>query len=154
MIEPILHEIAARYERVRSGLDVGFGDGEVSRVLREFRGGVWMSVGAGNELPFEDAQFEVVVMAGTVVSRAAVREANRVLLPEGCLFFTVQEKTRNQAGYTPPEIYRMIREGFDILSVRRPPWWRFGFGGHTLTVCARKKAWHEHRGVFSRGGEQ
>lgn len=151
LIDALLSEIAARYDRVRSGLDVGFDDEDVSRTLREFRGGVWMSIDDRSEFPFEDAQFEIVVMNGAIVSREKVREANRVLRPDGCLFFTVPEKTRKQAGYTPPEIYRLVREGFDILSVNRPPWWRFGTRGRTLTVCARKKAWHEHRGLFRNG---
>ena len=62
------------------------------------------------------------------------------------------EKTSRQpGGLTLPEIYRMIREGFDILSVRRPKWWFLRRKGRTLTVCARKKAWREHKG-FLRGG--
>ena len=43
------------------------------------------------------------------------------------------------------------REGFDILSVRRPRWWFLRRRGRTLTVCARKKAWHEHRGLIREG---
>lgn len=151
VIDSILREIAARYDRVRSGLDVGFDDEDVSRTLREFRGGVWMSIGNRPDFPFEDAQFEVVVMNGSMVSRDSVREANRILRPDGCLFFTVPERTRSQVGLTPPEIYRIIREGFDILAVKRPAWWTFGFRGHTLTVCARKKAWREHKGIFREG---
>lgn len=150
-IEPILHEIAARYPRVRSGLDVGFGDEAVSRALRGLRGGVWMSIDPKREFPFEDEQFEVVVMSADSVSRAVVREANRVLLPEGCLFFSVQERIGSQPGFTMPELYRTIREGFDILSVRRPKWWFFRRRGRTLTVCARKKAWREHRGFVREG---
>ena len=45
----------------------------------------------------------------------------------------------------------MIREGFDILSVRRPRWWFLRRRGRTLTVCARKKAWHEYRGLIREG---
>ncbi len=150
-LDPILHEIAARYKRIRCGLDVGFNDEAVSTVLRDFRGGVWMSIAARGEFPFEDAQFEVVVMEGGCASRGIVREANRVLKPEGCLFFTVPERTRRQSGYTIPEIYKMIREGFNIISVRRPKWWFFRRKGRTLTVCARKKAWREHKGFFREG---
>ena len=150
-LDAILAEIAARYKRVRSGLDVGFGDEDVTNALRALRGGVWMSIGGGRDFPFEDCQFEVVVMESACVSREGVREANRVLRPEGCLFFTVPERTgNNPAGCTLPEVYRMIREGFDIVSVRRPRWWFFRRRGRTLTVCARKKAWREHRG-FIRG---
>ena len=150
-VKAILSEIADRYRRVRSGLDVGFGDAAVSESLRALRGGIWMSIGREAQFPFEDAQFEVVVMDGAMVSRESIREANRVLIPDGCLFFTVPEKTRKQAGYTPPEIYRMIREGFNILSVSRPKWWRFGRDGRTLTVCAQKKAWREHKAFIREG---
>ncbi len=150
-LDPILHEIAARYKRIRCGLDVGFNDETVSMRLREFRGGVWMSIDARAEFPFENEQFEVVVMEGKFASREIVREANRVLKPEGCLFFTVPERTSRQAGYTLPEIYKMIREGFNILAVRRPKWWFFRRQGRTLTVCARKKAWREHKGFIRAG---
>ncbi len=145
-LETILHEMAVRYPRIRCGLDVGFEDEDITNALRELRGGVWMSINARTEFPFEDEQFEVVVMNGAVVSRAIVREANRVLRPEGCLFFTVPERTRRQAGYTLPELYRVIREGFDIVSVKRPKWWFFKSRGRTMTVCARKKAWREFKG--------
>lgn len=150
-VDELLHAIASRYERVRSGLDVGFGDEEVSRALHESRGGVWRTIGDEAEFPFEDAQFEVVVMDGAKVTRGSVREANRVLRPDGCLFFTVPERTRRQQGLTPQEVYRLIREGFSILSVDRPAWWKFGRGGRTLTVCARKKAWREHKSLFHGG---
>ena len=150
-LDSILHEIAARFERVRCGLDVGFGDEDVSRALREFRGGVWMSMDAREEFPFEDRQFEVVVMSASAVTRAIVREANRVLRPDGCLFFSVPERTGAQVGFTIPEVYKTIREGFDILSVRRPKWWFLRRRGRTLTVCARKKAWREHKGFIREG---
>lgn len=150
-LDKILPEIAVHYKRIRSGLDVGFDDEDVTNTLRDFRGGVWMSISAKSEFPFDDEQFEVVVMNGAVVDRTLAREANRVLRPDGCLFFTVNERTRKQAGYTPAEIYRVIREGFDILSIRRPKWWYFGRKGRTLTVCARKKAWREHKGFLREG---
>lgn len=150
-LDAILSEIAGRYKRIRSGLDVGFDDEDVTNALRELRGGIWMSIGGRKAFPFEDSQFEVVVMEGADVNRESVREANRVLRPEGCLFFSVPERTRKQEGYTLPEVYRMIREGFDILSVRRPRWWFFRRRGRTLTVCARKKAWHEHKGFIREG---
>ena len=88
-LDKILPEISARYKRIRSGLDVGFDDEDVTNELREFRGGVWMSISAKSEFPFDDEQFEVVVMNGAIVDRALAREANRVLRPEGCVFFLV-----------------------------------------------------------------
>ena len=151
VIEPILSEMAIRCARIRSGLDVGFGDEDVSNTLRNFRGGVWMSVDAREQFPYEDSQFEVVVMNGAVVRRELVRESHRVLRPEGCMFFTVPERHGSCEGYSLPEVYRLIREGFDILSVRRPRWWFFSRKPRTLTVCARKKAWREHKSFIREG---
>ena len=150
-VESILPELTHRCKRVRSGLVVGFDGDAAMEVLRDIRPGVWMSAAATAELPFEDSQFEVVIVAMEAVSREIVREVNRIMVSGGSMFFTVNEKTRSQEGYTAPEIYRLVREGFDILSLRRPPWWVFGKRGHTLTVCARKKAWREHKG-FRRDG--
>lgn len=150
-LEPILHELEIRYKRIRCGLDVGFDDEDITNTLRDLRGGVWMSINAREEFPFEDAQFEVVVMNGAIATRDIVREANRVLRPDGCLFLTVPERTRIEKGYTLPELYRMIREGFDIISLRRPRWWFFRRRGRTMTVCARKKAWREHKGFIREG---
>lgn len=144
--------MSARFERIRSGLAVAFDDASDFEALKSLRGGVWMSVPESDELPFEDSQFEVVVMHGRIVCRANVREAHRVLRPEGCLFFTVDERTGKQDGFTHPEIYKIVRDGFDIVELRRPKWWTFGRQGHTLTVCARKKAWREHKG-FIRDGQ-
>ncbi len=150
-VKAVISAISSRCRRVRSGLAVGFGDAQVVDALRGGRGGLWMSVPGGGQFPFEDAQFEVVVMDGSAVSREMVREANRVLVPDGFLFFTVPEKTRKQDGFSAPEIYRTIREGFDILSVRRPKWWFLGLCDRTLTVCARKKAWREHKSFIREG---
>lgn len=150
-LEKILSEIAPRYRKIRSGLAIGFGDGAIVKTLAEFRGGVWMDADASGELPFEDEQFEVVVIASNALSRTMVREANRVLVSGGMMFFTVKEKTRSQEGFTPPEVYRMIREGFDIVSVNRPKWWYFGLKGRTLSVAGRKKAWREHKRPLANG---
>ena len=147
----VLSAVASRYQAIRAGLAVGFGNSATMDALRELRGGVWMSSETPSDLPFDDTQFDVVVMDGGAVTRENVREANRVLKPEGCLFFTVYEKTGKQDGFTAPEIYKIIREGFDIIELTRPKWWTFGFKGRTITVCARKKAWREHKG-FTRGG--
>lgn len=151
-LEPLYASIASRCRRIRSGLAVGFGGaGGVADALRELRGGVWMEAEDPADLPFEDHQFEVVVLDGAHVSRANVREANRVLKSDGHLFFIVAERTGSQDGFTSPEIYKVVREGFDILEVRRPKWWTFGRRGKTLTVCARKKAWREHKSFAKEG---
>ena len=150
-LEQMFAAVAGRYRRIGAGLAVGFGEGPVLGRLRDLRGGVWLCT-PGGELPFDDSQFDVVAMEASCVTRDGVREANRVLKPEGCLFFTVQERSGNETeGFTAPEIYKVVREGFDIVDLRRPPWWTFGRKGRTLTVCARKKAWREHRGLFCDG---
>ena len=150
-LDPVLAALTSRFSRVRTGLAVGF-DGEGA--MNEFKarcGGVWAAASGTEELPFEDRQFEVVVLERRSVDRDCVHEAHRVLKPDGCLFFTVPERTGKQEGFTPPEIYKVVREGFDIIELKRPKWWTFGRCGHTITVCARKKAWREHRGLFTEG---
>lgn len=140
----------SRFQRVRAGLVVGYSDDTMS-VLKSHRDGVWMEIPLSDEFPFEDGQFEVIVMHGSGVCRERVREANRILKPEGCLFFTVNERTGNDDGYTAPELYKIVREGFDIIELKRSKWWRFGRDGKTMTVCARKKAWREHKGFIREG---
>ncbi|MGN0846933.1 MAG: methyltransferase domain-containing protein [Kiritimatiellia bacterium] len=169
-----LAELDARYGRVRAGLDVGFADAEVSRSFRASHSGVWMTVedgvaarartaerldpktvlqmGAGGELPFEDHQFEVVLFSRGVLEgprdRVAtlVREAHRVLQGGGCLVFTVEEAVSEGRGWSARAVYELLRDGFDVIGLRRPPWWRFGSSGRTLTVCAGRKNWR-NRGV-------
>lgn len=169
-LKPILSEIESRYARIRTGLDVAFDDVGTSRSLRELRGGVWMTVvssaealstvgaalpegtvhqiGAGDTLPFDDCPFEVVVLNGTAMTQPLVKEIHRVLMPSGFLFFTVEEENRGQRGSTLSKIYNLfLKNGFDLVALIRPPWWKFGFGGRTLTVCARRKAWKEHKSL-------
>ena len=162
-------EFDARYVRVRAGLDVGFASAAASRAFRASHGGVWMSVeageaaraataalldpktvlrlGAGGELPFEDHQFEVVLLAKAVLDgpRACVdtlvREAHRVLQGGGGLLFSVEESAADGRGWSARAVYELLRDGFDVVGLRRPPWWRFGTAGRTLTVCASRKNW-------------
>ena len=112
-------EIASRFTRVRAGVDAGFGDASVSRALRASCPGVWMTVedghdarmraaealdpktvlqlGLGGEMPFDDHQFEVVVLSAALLSGdrartdAIVRETHRILQGGGCLVFSVDE---------------------------------------------------------------
>jgi len=136
---------------IRTSLEVGYPEGGLPDVFVRYRGRVTRAIPAMAEFPFEDAQFEVVMLDGRAVSRAAVKEAHRVLRPDGRLLFVVDEKTSGQEGYAMPEVYALVREGFDIRSVVRPPWWRFGRRGRTLTICAFKKNWRAYKGL-SRGG--
>ena len=161
-------ELAARFTRVRAGVDAGFGDASVSQTLRASCPGVWMTVedgpaararvaesldpktvlqlGVGGEMPFDDHQFEVVVLSAALLSgdRArtdtVVRETHRILQGGGCLVFSVDEAASG-VGFSQRGIYDLLKDGFDVVGLKRPPWWKFGAAGRTLTVCARRKTW-------------
>ena len=161
-------ELAARFTRVRAGEDAGFGDASVSQALRASCPGVWMTVedgaaararaaaaldpktvlqlGAGGEMPFDDHQFEVVVLSAALLSGdraradAVVRETHRILQGGGCLVFSVDE-AGGASGFTQRGVYDLLKDGFDVVGLKRPPWWKFGAAGRTLTVCARRKTW-------------
>ena len=133
---------------IRTSLEVGFPEGNLPEAFVRFRGKQTRSIGALVEFPYEDGQFDVVLMDGGAVSAKAVKEAHRVLKPEGRLFFTVPEKTKNQDGFTLPDVYSIVRNGFNIMEVARPPWWLFGRRGRTLTICARKKNWKALTNTF------
>lgn len=161
--------LAARTQGVRAGVDVGFADAAFSRALRQAHAGVWMTVedgggartaaaaaldpktvlqlGTGGELPFEDHQFEVVLLAATLFAQprerleTLIREAHRILQGGGCLYFTVEDETGGNAGWTQRAVYELLRDGFDVVGLKRPSWWKFGTAGRTLTVCARRKNW-------------
>ena len=128
-------------EGVRTSLEVGFPEGALPEAFAQLRGQQTRAIGNVPEFPYEDAQFEVVLMDGSAVSPASVREAHRVLRPEGRLYFIVPEKTKKQEGFTLPDIYSIVRGGFNITEFTRPPWWSFGRRGRTLTICATKKNW-------------
>lgn len=127
--------------KVRASLEVGFPGGVLPEAFAALRGQQTRAIGVLSEFPYENAQFDVVLMDGGAVSPKAVREAHRVLKPEGRLYFIVPERTKGQDGYTLPEIYSIVREGFNISEVSRPPWWLFGLRGRTISICATKKAW-------------
>ena len=126
---------------VRTSLEVGFPGEALPARFAPLRGRVWRATDRATALPYEDAQFEVVLMDGAAVSRAAVKEAHRVLKPDGRLYFAVPEKTRQQAGFTLPEVYSLVRDGFHIVEVERPSRWCFWRQERTLTICAKKKNW-------------
>ena len=168
-------EIAARFTRVRAGVDAGFGDASVSEALRASCPGVWMTVedgaaararaaaaldpktvlqlGTGGEMPFDDHQFEVVVLSASLLSgdRARadtlVRETHRILQGGGCLVFSVDESGA-VSGFGQRGIYDLLKDGFDVVGLKRPPWWKFGVAGRTLTVCARRKTWRRRSAPF------
>lgn len=133
---------------IRTSLEVGFPEGDLPERFARLRGRAFRSIGCQAAFPFEDRQFEVVLLDAAAVSRASVKEAHRVLRPEGRLYFSVPEKTKKQDGFTLPDIYSIVREGFNIVEVDRPAWWRFGFGEHILTICAQKKNWRSHTNTY------
>lgn len=168
-IAAVLAEMENRLTRVRAGLDIGFADAAVSRLFRESRGGVWMTVengvhlrsqtaerldpktvlqlGDNCELPFEDNQFEVVLLSSAMLMQfparvaALIREIHRVLQGGGCLIFAVEEVSSGASGYSQRSVYELLRDGFDVVGLKLPPWWKFGTAGRLMTVCARRKNW-------------
>lgn len=125
----------------RTSLEVGFPDGVLPETFADLRGQQTRAIGNLPEFPYENGQFDVVLMDGAAVSPASVKEAHRVLKPEGRLFFIVPEKTKSQDGFTLPDIYSIVRGGFNITGLTRPAWWFFGRRGRTFTICATKKNW-------------
>lgn len=140
-----MHQVSGS---VRTSLAVGFPDGALPQNLQQYVGRAHRAISVANSFPYEDAQFEIVMMAPEAVCAKAVREAHRVLRPDGSLLFTVPEKTRKQDGFTLPEIYKIVREGFNIVGLDRPPWWLFGCRGRTISICAKKKNWRAHTNVY------
>jgi len=135
-------------EPVRTSLAVGFPEGPLPEHFLPYEGRAHRAIAVAAEFPFEDAQFEVVMMDGSCVNAKSVREAHRVLRPAGRLMFVVNEKTKSQEGMTLPEIYKTVREGFNIVEVGRQPWWLFGLRGRTIAICAQKKNWRSHTNTY------
>ena len=133
---------------VRTSLEVGFPGGTLPEAFVKFRGRQTRVVGNVAEFPYEDRQFEVVLMSGDAVSAKSVKEAHRVLKPEGRLFFTVDEKTKSQDGFTLPDIYSIVRGGFNITELTRPRWCFLLRRRRTLTICATKKNWKNLTNTF------
>lgn len=133
---------------VRTSLAVGFAGGELPEKLQPFIGRAHRAIAAADEFPYEDSQFEVVMMDGSCVNSKTVREAHRVLRPAGRLMFIVKERTSTQTGLTLPDVYKIVREGFNIVEVERSPWWLFGLRGRTIAICAQKKNWRSATNTF------
>lgn len=134
----------------RTSLAVGFPDGTLPERFAGYRAREHRALARQPEFPYEDAQFDVVIFEASCVTVAYVREAHRVLRKNGLLVFTVPERTAKQEGFTIPDIYAVVRNGFNIITVERPRWWHFGRQGRTLTICAQKKFWKNYVG-YARG---
>ncbi len=158
-VNAVLHFMQASEQRVRVGLDIGFTHAGVSQLFSQ-RGGYWVSVeptvqrrnlvatvlgedrvlcsGAAGELPFEDKQFDVVVLAhgmltGGDMTENTVRECHRVLKTGGIFMLTAEYRKRfglaamfNRqrlvagagASYSEADIFRLLKDGFDVLGFR------------------------------------
>lgn len=129
---------------VRTSLEVGFPGGELAEEYRQFRGKNWRSVGVMEELPYEDEQFQVVILHESAVNRKAVKEAHRVLKKEGTLLFTVRDRGKSTvkgAGFTSPEVCSILRDGFNIVGIEGTPFWNFWTRPRLLSFRAQKKNW-------------
>ena len=132
--------------QIKTSLEVGFQENTLPERLKGFRGRVLRSIPAMEAFPFEDAQFEVVMLNGAVLDYSRVKECHRVLRTNGRLVFIVNKKTRHNLGYTLPEIYLMVRDGFGITKVEQSPWWKFWRKDRTIFICATKKMWKPYKG--------
>ncbi|MCL1921908.1 MAG: methyltransferase domain-containing protein [Kiritimatiellaeota bacterium] len=148
----MLHFLGLRRGAVRTGLDVGFTNSWASQTFRQ-TGGYWMTVemthqrlgrvagalgedtvlaaGKGGELPFDDKQFDVVVVSCAMLTAnpatvpAILRECHRIIKVGGHLVFTVTRQKLHAsalsgagAGYSEAEMFRLLRDGFDVLGFR------------------------------------
>jgi SAM-dependent methyltransferase len=158
-VSAVSHFLRGQPTPLKTGLDVGFTNAGVSRLLR-LTGGYWMTmepaasrralvaaalgdetvlcVGAKGELPFEDKQFDAVVLAhgvlaGDTAADVVVKECHRVLKTGGLCLFTVEYRKRlgfagvlarsrmapgAEGCYTESEVFHLLKDGFDVLGVR------------------------------------
>lgn len=141
-LSPLVSAVSRHFERVRTGLDVGLSDSALIDELHSVRRGNWESIPATADMPYEDSQFDVVVLDESVVCPRAAREVNRILRSGGYLFFTISRE-----GVVLSDIYKILRGGFDITDVKRESWWTCHSFHGPVTVCARKKAWKEPKSL-------
>jgi len=159
-VNSVMHFLRAKQPQVKTALDIGFTNAGVSQALRQ-SGGYWMSVetspqrralvapvlgedtvlaaGQNSELPFEDKQFDAVVVAhgalpaGEDAAAAMVRECHRVLKTGGHFILTVEYRKRYGVAaslnrqrvvsgsggcYNETDIFRLLKDGFDVLGFR------------------------------------
>ncbi len=164
-------------------LDIGFGSPLASRVLR-MAGGFWTSVvrseadrqvasslldedvatpGPEGELPFEDKQFDVVVvghgcLTGDPAADAiALRECHRVMKAGGLIVLTVEFRkslglayllngrrlvSRTGGCYSEIAMFELMKNGFDVLGMRH--FCRFWVQLVRQWVDRRQKQYGEH----------
>ena len=153
-IDTVARMLAVQGIDTANCLDLGFHNPVASLTLREL-GGYWTStvwtgaerrqaaavlgedvlqVGVGDELPFEDKQFDVVVLArGHLTGDPAkdlplVRECHRILKSPGYLIVGCEYRPRfnlhalfgrgQAGGYSERQMFNLLQPGFDVLGVR------------------------------------
>jgi SAM-dependent methyltransferase len=160
-VKSVLHFLQAQKGSILTGLDIGFNHAGVSRTFRQV-GGYWMTVemnegrqakvasllepdtvlaaGRQGELPFEDKQFDIVVVSSSVLTvnptaaEEMIRECHRVIKAGGHIILTVfRKKTRPLTptqeshvtgaqvpvhGYSESGVFQLMRNGFDVLGFR------------------------------------
>jgi SAM-dependent methyltransferase len=160
-VSAVLHFLNKRKGTIRAGLDIGFNHPGASRSLRAL-GGYWMTVemnegrrasvarhlehdtvlsaGRQGELPFEDKQFDVVVVSSSVLpanpqeAAEMLRECHRVIKAGGHIILTVMRKKSASlgetlenrvggerpilTGYNESSVFQLMRDGFDVLGFR------------------------------------
>jgi SAM-dependent methyltransferase len=153
-IDTVSRILAAQGIETASCLDLGFHNPVASMKLREL-GGYWTStvwtgaerrqatevlgedvlqVGIDNALPFEDKQFDVVVLARGHLTgdpeqdMALIQECHRILKSPGYLIVGSEYRRRfsllhlfgrrPSGGYNEREMFNLLQDGFDVLGVK------------------------------------
>ncbi|MGI6495225.1 MAG: class I SAM-dependent methyltransferase [Kiritimatiellia bacterium] len=150
--DAVQHSLSAFGVHNKTCLDVGLENPYASLELRK-PGGFWYSVardaesavpaaellqedvvplGPQGELPFDDRQFDVVVLAnGMIVGDAdrdiaTLQEAHRVLRSSGILVASIPHRRpsglanlfHREAAYTDKQVFELFKQGFDVLRGR------------------------------------
>ncbi len=153
-VETVVRILASQDVATATCLDLGFHNPVASQKLRE-AGGYWTSavwtgaerrqstavlgeealqVGIGDELPFEDKQFDIVVLARGHLTgdpdhdMPLVKECHRVLKTPGYLIVGSEYHRRfsmlsifgdrQAGGYNEREMFNLLQDGFDVLGVK------------------------------------
>ncbi len=152
-LDAIMHQLGQFGVQNKSCIDVGFMNPQMSLALREL-GGYWYAVpraeadcecfantlgeeispvGPQNELPFEDKQFDIAVVASGMFTGewehdvATLREVHRVLRPTGFIVASVPCRKplglanlfmKDRSGYVDKQLFDLFKHGFDVLGSR------------------------------------
>ena len=150
--EAVAHALAPYDIRNLACLDIGLANPCAGRALRGL-GGYWCSVtrdegaaataaeilqeevvplGPDGELPFDDHQFDVVVLADGLFTGepeadlATLQEAHRVMRSAGILVASVPHRRAwglanlfvRESAYTDKQVFELFKHGFDMLEGR------------------------------------